>query len=277
MPQQNNKLQRAKNTKNDEFYTLYENIEKEISFYKEELKGKVIYLTCDSEESNFWKYLKNNFKEYELKSLIATHYEKDSISYKLEYDGKEINKTPLKGDGNFESEECVNILKTADVVITNPPFSKWRMFFDLIKEKKFLIVSPITALTYKDVFPYIKEKYIFQGASERKNNNMSFSTPNGEIRKVPSIWMTNIKYVKTDTWELTKTYNEKDYPKIDGTNIINIDRSKDVPIDYYWDMAVPVTFLSKIDYDKFEIISSLRPIIQGKQIFKRIVIRRKRV
>ena len=121
-------LHKARKAKNDEFYTRYEDIENECQHYIEHFKNQWIYLPCDTEESNFWKYFVDHFKEYGIKRLTATHINFDGQSYRLDYDGSETTKTPLKGDGDFRSEECTQIKNDADIVITNPPFSLFRDF-----------------------------------------------------------------------------------------------------------------------------------------------------
>ena len=126
----NNNLNVAKNNKKDEFYTLYSDVEKECKLYAPYYKNMWIYLPCDTEESNFWKFFLNKFKEYGLKRLTATHISlDDSPSYRIDYDGNEIIKTELKGNGDFRSKECTDIKNECDMVITNPPFSLYREFF----------------------------------------------------------------------------------------------------------------------------------------------------
>ena len=162
----NKKLNDAKRNKKDEFYTLLKDIENELQYYTHHLKDKVIYCNCDNPEwSNFWVYFETNFHTLGLKKLIATFYHPTNPVYKLEYDGKEKIKTPLQGDGRFDSEECVATLQEADIVVTNPPFSLFRDFFDLLTtyEKDFLVVGNINAVTYKNVFPFIKENKVRTG------------------------------------------------------------------------------------------------------------------
>ena len=125
----NNNLNKARKEKNDEFYTQYKDIEKECQHYVEHFKDQWIYLPCDTEDSNFWKYFIDHFNEYGLKRLTATHINLDGTpSYRLDYDGSEIVKTALNGNGDFRSEECKKIKNECDMVITNPPFSLFREF-----------------------------------------------------------------------------------------------------------------------------------------------------
>lgn len=130
----NSNLHKAKNTKNDEFYTRYEDIEKEVINYKDQLKGMWVYCPCDDYRwSNFWKYLYDNFNEFELKRLTATNYDIGEGAYKAEYDGENMTVTQLEGNGDFRSPECTKIKDECDVVITNPPFSLFREFINWMK------------------------------------------------------------------------------------------------------------------------------------------------
>jgi hypothetical protein len=163
MNKKNTNLQNAKKAKNDEFYTILSDIEKEMNYYKDYFKGKIVYCNCDDvRKSNFVKYFINNFDILGLKKLISTGYKNDSKGVAFIYEGNknEINITELDGDGDFRSEECINFLKECDIVITNPPFSLFREFVAKLMEynKKFLIIGDQNALTYKEIFPYIKNK-----------------------------------------------------------------------------------------------------------------------
>ena len=174
----NKDLKNAKRNKKDEFYTQLSDIEKELGHYKEHFKNKIIFLNCDDpEESNFWRYFSLNFEYLGLKRLIATHFGNGRPAYKLEIvrdvnkDGK-INKldtikTPLKQNGDFRSPECIEILKEADIIVTNPPFSLLREYFAQLMEhnKKFVIIGNINALSYKEIFKLIKENKVWLGYS----------------------------------------------------------------------------------------------------------------
>lgn len=271
------RLVKAMKVKCDEFFTLYEDIEKEIPHYKEELREKIIYLPCDSEKSNFWKYFVSNFEKYELKLLIATHYEENRKSYKLEYNGEEIKKTLLKGDGDFRSKECTEIRDLSDVIIGNPPFSLYRIFFDWVIVKKFLVIGSNISIAYKNVFPYIRDKKVFIGVQNKIF--MYFLNKEGEKKPVAATWFTNIKYVKGKTWNLTKKYVAEDYPKYDNYDAINVNKCNDIPKDYYEEIGVPVTVMFKFDYDNFEIKDLINApkttILNGKVLFCRYIIKRK--
>jgi len=160
--EKNKNLSKAKKEKNDEFYTQYKDIEKEVIHYKDQLKGKVVYCNCDDPEfSNFWFYFKDHFVELGLKKLIVTFYDTNKPVYKLYYTGGIlVYKVPLKGNGDFRSDECIEILKQSDVVITNPPFSKFRNYIAQLMEydKKFLVIGNQNAITYKEIFMLLKKK-----------------------------------------------------------------------------------------------------------------------
>ena len=171
-------LNAAKNKKNDESYTLYEDIENELSNCSEVFRGKTVYCNCDNpEHSNFWKYFYLNFSRLELKKLISTYYDEAGNTYKTEYSGGQDKRTPLIGNGDFASEECVEILREADIVVTNPPFSKFRDYMDLLiqNKKKFIIIGPMNAVIYRIFFPLIKEHKVWLGANFPKK----FLTPEG--------------------------------------------------------------------------------------------------
>ena len=203
----NSNLHKAKKEKNDEFYTQLSDIERELGNYKGHFKGKVVFCNCDDpEESNFWNYFALNFEFLGIKKLISTHYEDDKPSYKLELiadinkDGK-INKldtikTPLIQNGDFRSPECIEILKEADIVVTNPPFSLFREYVAQLMEyeKKFLIIGNMNAITYKDIFNLVRTNKLWLGVSPR---NMYFETTTpGEFVSVNACWFTNLHHKK---------------------------------------------------------------------------------
>lgn len=260
----NNNLHAAKKAANDEFYTRIEDIENELRHYKDHFKNKIIFCNCDDpEESNFWKYFELNFEFLGLKKLISTHYNATEPSYKLELigdidgDGKvtkgDIIKTPLKQNGDFRSPECVEILKEADIVVTNPPFSIIRDYIAQLDEynKKFIFIGPQNIITYKEVFPLIKDNKLWLGYTHPKE----FVKPDGNFQKFGNIsWFTNLEIKKRkEDLLLYKKYNAKDYPKYDNYDAINVDKVKDIPMDYYGVMGVPITFLDSYNPEQFEI------------------------
>ena len=262
----NNNLSAAKKAKNDEFYTLISDIENEVMRYKDQFKGKVVFCNCDDpEKSNFWKFFELNFDNFGLKKLMSTHFDDTNQSYKLEITGdisgdgkvteKDIIKTPLTQNGDFRSPECIALLQEADIVVTNPPFSLFREYIAQLMEyeKKFLVIGNNNAVTYKEIFPYIKSGDIFLGFNSNKTmefkvpDNYSYSREdeNGKYGNVPAIsWFTNLEITKKpDIPILTKTYNSKDYPQYDNYQAINVNKVKEIPYDYNGVMGVPITIL----------------------------------
>lgn len=247
-------LHKARKTKNDEFYTFYEDIQKEIENYKDYLENKIVYCNCDNPEySQFWKYFKDNFRELKIKKLIST-YLSDNIAYKTVFNGITVEKTKLIGNGSFESEECLSILKEVDVVITNPPFSIFSEYLSSLinNNKKFLVIGNKNAVIYKDVFPYIRDNKVSLGF----NNITKFYQPDGEIKKFGNIgWFTNIKSkYKKKPLLLTEEYNNNKYKKYYNFDAINVDRLVDIPKDYYEIMGVPITYVDYHDEKLFDII-----------------------
>lgn len=255
MKSKNRNLHKANKVKNDEFYTQIEDIEYELKKYKEHFKDKIIFCNCDDpKESNFWRFFEMNFYRLGLKKLISTHFEKEKPSYKLEKTNKKIVKTKLKQNGDFRSPECIEILKEVDLVVTNPPFSLFREYVAQLMEykKKFVIIGNQNAITYKEIFKLIKENKIWLGFTHPKE----FLQPDNSIKKFGNIcWFTNLKTTKrNEDLILYKSYNKKSYPKYDNYDAINIDKVKDIPIDYKGVMGVPITFLDKYNPGQFEIL-----------------------
>lgn len=281
----NKNLKKANTAKSDEFYTQLSDIEKELGNYKNHLKDKVVFCNCDDpEESNFWNYFALNFEFLGLKKLVSTHFEKEKSSYKLEIvkdvnkDGK-INKldtikTPLKQNGDFRSPECIEILKEADLVVTNPPFSLFREYLAQLFEykKKFIIIGNLNAITYKETFKLIKENKIWLGQSIHSGDR-EFRVPeyyplnsagnridekgNKYIRVKGVRWFTNLDYKERhEDLILYKIYrgHESEFPKYDNYNAINVDVTKDIPKDYKGAIGVPITFMDKYNPEQFEII-----------------------
>ncbi len=308
----NKNLTNAKKAKNDEFYTLISDIEKEVKHYKKYFEGKIVYLNCDDpEESNFWKFFELNFEEYKLKKLVSTHYDAEKPTYKLELsadingDGKitksDIVKTPLKQNGDFRSEESIELLKECDIVVTNPPFSLFREYVAQLIEynKNFLIIGNQNAITYKEIFPLIKENKMWLGTTERigsfripkenaVDNKNAYLENEVWLQKFGNIcWFTNIPHNKrNEELTLVKKYNPAKYPKYDNYDAIEVSKVVDIPVDYKGIMGVPITFLYKYCPEQFEIVGDacngsdtiydlFKPKINGKYIYKRILIRKK--
>lgn len=282
-----NTLIKAKNAKNDEFYTQITDIEKELKHYKEHFKGKTIFCNCDDPEySNFWKYFMLNFSVLGLKKIIATHYEKDKPSYKLEYSllpdehGQitfDVIKTPLMQNGDFRSPECIEILKEADVIVTNPPFSLFRDYMAQLIEynKKFIIIGNPNAIHYKEIFPLIRDNQIWLGYKtmsedmlfdvnkeyaewlvNNKKQGSGYKIIDGVIKgRSQAIWFTNLDTEKRhEDLLMYKTYSEDEYTKYYNYDAININRVNEIPVDYYGKMGVPESFLQSYNPNQFEII-----------------------
>ena len=277
-------LTKARYSKKDEFYTQLCDIERELGHYKEHFKDKIVFCNCDDPlESNFYFYFAENFEFLGLKKLISTHFEAEKPSYKLELvadtnnDGK-INKldtvkTKLKQNGDFRSPECIEILKEADIVVTNPPFSLFREYVAQLMEydKKFLIIGNINIITYKEIFKLIKENKAWLGFNMGRGIS-GFIVPkhyelygtetridesgNRIIATNNCLWFTNLDHNKRhEDLILYKIYNETEYPEYDNYDAIEVSKTKDIPMDYAGAMGVPITFMDKYNPDQFEIIA----------------------
>jgi len=346
----NNNLHKANKAKKDEFYTQLVDIQKELKYYKDQFKGKVIYCNCDDPfESNFFKHFTLNFQKLGLKKLIATSYKPSPIANTqlslfgndkvltkpkgrpkatankfiindvsdLNGDGAfdlrditeqlKANKnnewSPLKGEGDFRSEESIELLKQADIVVTNPPFSLFREYIAQLVEynKKFLILGQQGAVIYKEFSPLIKENKVWLGYDN--GGTKWFQVPmdydiSTETRKkivngvkyfsMGSVnWYTNLDVAnRHKDLVLYKKYNAEEYPKYDNYDGINVNRYIDIPMDYDGVMGVPITFLNYHNPDQFEIIGLDRYTgkngdkdftINGKMLFRRILIKKKKL
>ena len=311
-------LDKAKRQKKDEFYTQLCDIERELRHYEHHFKGKTVLCNCDDPRvSNFFHYFSHKFEDLGLKRLITTCYknqERDLFSEGnseqaiwLEYTGdrngnrvpdpEEIGIRPLKGDGDFRSEECIELLKQADIVVTNPPFSLFREYVaQLIKyDKKFLIIGNQNAITYKEIFPLIKENkmwlgYGFRGGAGHFINQhyedyaVAEDHREGMIRVSGVTWFTNLEIPKRNQeLVLYRKYNPEDYPKYDNYDAIEVGKTADIPEDYEGVMGVPITFMDKYCPEQFEIVGNEyslnidrgRGYVKGKRLFGRIFIRKR--
>ena len=236
----NSNLHTAKTAKRDEFYTLMEDVEKEMRYYRDFFKGKVIYCNCDDyQSSNFYKYFYYNFQYLKLKKLICTCFNANDNGLYAIYDGVTETTGKLNNDGDFRSEECIEYLKECDVVVTNPPFSLFRQYVKQLMDynKKFIIIGNQNAITYKEIFPYIKNNQLWLGMNFVK----AFEKPNGDIQKFGNIsWFTNIENKRcNEKLDLYKRYSFEDYPKYDNYLGFNVDRVADIPIDDFIDIEIP--------------------------------------
>lgn len=301
MANANANLHKAKDAKNDEFYTQLTDVAKELMHYKAHFKDKIVLCNCDDPTwSAFWKYFHLNFAELGLKKLISTHYDREEATYKMEYTGGDDNdieagvKTPLEDNGDFRSQECLDLLDECDIVVTNPPFSLFRQYVAVLMEheKKFLIIGNKNAITYKEFFPLLKDDEVWIGCTNVKE----FLQPDGSIKKFGNIgWFTNLDVAKRhEKLILWKHYTPEEYPKYDNYDAINVDKVSEIPCDYDGVMGVPITFMDKYNPLDFEIIGAdeaegtgfsnglyiqnskyKQCYANGKRIYKRIFIRKK--
>lgn len=330
----NTNLQKAKNSKMDEFYTQLSDIERELKYYKKYFKGKIVYCNCDDPRvSNFFHYFSYNFEKLELKKLITTCYKNQNAdlfsknnserAIYLEYNGdKNSNNIPdineigikyLKGDGDFRSKESVELLKQADIAVTNPPFSLFRDYVSQLIEndKKFVIIGSFNAIAYKEIFNLIKENKLWLGYGF-KGGNAYFKTTHPkdfakgvyneetDLVKFRNVtWYTNLDISKRHEEQiLYKKYNSELYPTYDNYNAIEVSKVANIPKDYKGVMGVPITFLDKYNPDQFEIIGSDydvkdgllpeivkpnwtgkidRAYINGKRMYARLLIKNKKL
>lgn len=326
----NQTLHSAKKQKKDEFYTQLSDIEKELKHYKSHFNGKTVLCNCDDPRvSNFFKYFSYNFEYLGLKKLISTCYKNQDADWFskhdvekaiwLEYNGdKNGNRVPdaneigireFNGDGDFRSDECIELLKQADIVVTNPPFSLFREYVAQLMEygKKFLIIGNKNAVTYKEVFKAIKENHLWLGV-RNINDDMWLFLPDDEekyekivdgrkMKHIQACWFTNLDHRKrNENLILYKKYTPQEFPKYDNYEAINVDKVVDIPCDYDGVMGVPITFLDKYNPKQFEILGlsasagynkdvvgiafigekDARPLINGKNTYARIFIRKRK-
>jgi len=339
----NKNLTNAKRVKNDEFYTQYSDIQKEIEAYLEynsnAFRGKVVYCNCDDPfESNFFRYFVLNFNKIGLKQLITTSYKPSPVANTQlglfgddktlakakgrpkitankfiinevrdidgdgEFNLKDVAKqlkankhnewTPLKGDGDFRSDESKNLLKQSDIVVTNPPFSLFREYIKQLvdNDKKFLIIGNMNAITYKEVFPILKENKVWLGNNYKVNAGaMFFEIPEKianleQVREIKTNesgkkvyitrvqgvrWFTNLDHgrrhqplqLMTEA-EVIKFTTKKPFEKYDNYDAIEVSLVKNIPSDYKGVMGVPVSFLDSHNPDQFEILGSNRGVDQ---------------
>ena len=285
----NKNLNQAKSAKKDEFYTQLADIENELRHYKEHFKGKTVLCNCDDPRvSNFFHYFSYNFEQLGLKKLITTCYknqERDLFSQNnseraiwLEYFGdKNNNRVPdpdeigihyFHGDGDFRSDECIELLKQADIVVTNPPFSLFREYVaQLMKyDKKFLIVGNQNNVTYKEIFPLLSSNKVWLGVNygsqqfevplDFERGNVFVDVNGKKYAKFGNIcWFTNLDHkTRHENMILYKPYVVEDYPKYDNYDAINVDKLSEIPVDYDGIMGVPITFMEKYNPEQFEII-----------------------
>lgn len=295
----NRDFQDAKQAKKDEFYTQLSDIEIELRHYRHHFRDKVVYLNCDDPRvSNFFRYFVTNFGELGLKKLIATCYKSDDSGHFsqgdsdravwLEYTGdkngnnvpdlEEIGIRPLEGNGDFRSSESIELLKQADIVVTNPPFSLFREYVAQLNEyeKKFVILGNMNALTYKEIFPLFQNDQMWYGPSIRSGDR-EFQVPddypltavgsridehgNKFVRVKGVRWFTNLDYPERyQDLALTRNYRPVDYPKYANFDAIEVGKTAEIPADYDGLMGVPITFIDKYNPEQFEIVGSSKTL-----------------
>ncbi len=284
-------IDKAKAAKKDEFYTQLEDINNELRHYREHFRGKTVLCNCDDPRvSNFFTYFAYNFEFLGLKKLITTCFKNQDVDLFTEnkseqavylvYEGAhssnhipdadEIGVRPLKGDGDFRSKECIELLKEADIVVTNPPFSLFREYMAQLMdyEKKFLIIGNQNNATYKEIFPLIKSNKIWLGY---KSGDMAFKVPTDYEERATRFWIdetgqrwrsmgnicwyTNLDIKKRhENLILYKTYSAEEYPSYINYDAIEVSKIELISLDYDGVMGVPITFLDKYNPDQFEII-----------------------
>ena len=334
----NRNLHKASRAKNDDFYTQLSDIENELQHYRQHFAGKTVYCNCDDPKiSNFYEYFSLNLNALGIKRLITTCYKNQYVDLFSDHssekaiwlecnqgrheNGAYVPSEPvvrhLKRDGDFRSRECIELLKQADIVVTNPPFSLFRQYVAQLVEcdKKFVIIGNKNAITYKEIFPLIKDNKLWVGNTPM-SKDMLFDVPldyaeelvatkkEGSAYKVvdgtvkgrsQSIWFTNLDHKKRhEELILYKSYSPEEYPKYDNYNAIEVSKTKDIPMDYDGAMGVPITFLDKYNPDQFELLGATesegkgfsnglwfpesgvaQPVIRGKRVYKRLFIRNK--
>lgn len=306
----NSNLHKAKATKNDEFYTTKDVVNDELEKYTHHFKGKTIFLNCDDDKkSEFFRYLERNMASLGISKLIGLSYKEEGRTYKTELTLNEDNSVStlsegddgslMRGNGDFRSEESIELLKQSDIVITNPPFSLFREFVSLMEEhnKQYLILGSLNAASYQEIFPLIRDKKLWLGVnngsklykvpSDYEHTNVKEKNGVRLISLGNTVWYTNLEHGQREE-DLTlrgAMYNPIDNPVLDDTDFIEVSNIKKIPGDYHGVMAVPVSFLTKCNRTQFDLIGVMAttkitdtnfgyPKINGKKKFARLLIKR---
>lgn len=320
MPNNNKRMNFARMSKRDEFYTDISDIESEMNRYAHSFKGKVVYCNCDDPyKSDFVKYFLINFNRLGLKKLYATCYDggykqldlfedsdiENREALKLEVDsvpnigyyegqnlyGEELiercrcNVTKLEGNGDFMSDECVDILLESDIIVTNPPFSKFSDFFKQLTayQKKFIIIGNKISVIRDEVIEEIINGNVhidntFKGSAgffRSTYESLTEGHDKGLIRVPGVIWFSNVTSSKcNEPMELTAKYDKSIHKKYDDCEAIEVSKVNEIPCDYYGVMGVPITFIYKYCCCQFKIIGYTTPTLNGQKLYKRLLIRR---
>ena len=320
----NKSLNAALKAKQDEFYTQLPDIENEMQHYEDHFRGKVVYCNCDDPRiSNFPRYFIQNFARLGIKRLITTCYkdQRDDIftqskpepAVYLEYDGmqdgdgvpsaEQIGIRHLRGDGDFRRQECIEILRRADIVVTNPPFSLFREYVaQLMKyQKEFIIIGNLNAIKYRAIFPLVENGAIRLGVNRGTMEFLCAGNYVGTVSRVDgngnkyvklgnARWYTSLSYQQRyEDLELSEKYSPEKYPKYDNYDAINVNKVREIPCDYEEAMGVPISFLDKHNPLQFEIIGLDRALMVGligkvadfqinsKTVYSRVVIKNRKV
>ena len=325
----NSNLHMSRSGKTDEFYTQLSTIEDELRHYRRYFRDKVIFCNADDPAigedgqdhfgdglggytSNFFRYFQLNFHQLGIKKLITTHYVPKGASYKFEIvrtgndnqaEPPEYIRTPLQGNGDFRSPECVELLKQSDIVVTNPPFSLMKEYVPLIQEsgKQFLVLGNMNHITFKEIFHYFYDHKMWLGYNSghfwfrvpdyypAKNTDFKQDEAGRKWRRMGNIcWFTNMDIEKRhEPLNLYMRYTPENYPKYDNFDAIHVEKVAEIPLDYFGIISVPITYFASHCDTQFEILGKLdggttnnpldlaKPILEGEAKYKRIAIRRK--
>ena len=288
----NDSLNKAIANRRNEFFTQADVIEDELRHYTDQFKGLSVLCNCNDADREFARYFEARYKELELSGLVCTSYSPDGNGEIWSYNGEIWSVSRLSGNGGFDTPECTSLLEACDIVVTNPPFSLLSDFISLLirYNKKFIIIGNINAVTYKNIFPLIKDNKMWLGASIHSGDR-AFSVPEDYpleatgcgvddqgkrfIRVTGVRWFTNMDYPdRHRPIEITSEYDSMLYPRYDNYDAIDVSRVRDIPKGYDGEFGVPVTFLDKYSPEQFKIVYELdAPYINGKRMYKRLIIR----
>lgn len=260
----NKHLHRAKGVRNDEYYTQLTDIETELGHYRHHFKNKHIYCNCDNPGfSKFWEYFHTHFSEFGLKQLTATYYDRTAFVSRYDYcggDDADISDavlTPLTSHGDFRSPQCTAIMKEADIVITNPPYSLMQQFVVYLNKyaKDFIFIGPMNTVHYKEVFPYIKSKRILCGVNSMDTNDMRFLTDTGDYVTAVAWWFTTlVPDIEKPYYRFTTEYDPGKHPHYENYDAVDVSKTAEIPDNYYDVIGIALSFLKQLNYNQFDLI-----------------------